>query len=257
MKLGIGTYTFPWPIGVAGYPRPKKPLNAMGLLEKAEALGVNVVQICDNLPLHKMNENELNDLWKTARDLGICIEVGTRGIQPGHLLKYLDVAKLLHANILRTIVDTADYKPDIEEVTTWIKQVLPRFVEAEVSIALENHDRLRSKELVKIIKKVNSPYVGVCLDTVNSFGALEGLEQVVKELAPYVINLHIKDFDIIRVKHQMGFIIVGRPAGEGRLNVEWLLDLLAKEGKDPNAILELWTPFSETIEKTKNYIERK
>jgi len=101
-----------------------------------------------------------------------------------------------------------------------------------------------------LIRELNSSYVGICLDTVNSFGALEGLEQVVKELAPYVLNLHIKDFNIARVDHQMGFCIVGCPAGEGRLDIEWLLNIIKREGKNPNAILELWTPFTENIEKT-------
>jgi hypothetical protein len=39
----------------------------------------------------------------------------------------------------------------------------------------------------------------------------------------------------------MGFTIEGRPAGKGRLNIPWLLDRLRDLGRDPNAILELWT----------------
>ncbi|MGQ9631427.1 MAG: sugar phosphate isomerase/epimerase family protein [bacterium] len=250
MQLGIGTYTFPWAIGVPGYPTPERPLNAMGLLRKAQALGVSLIQICDNLPLHEMKGGELDELRTTARDMGIRIEVGTRGVKPDHLLGYLDIAKSLRANILRTVIDSPDCKPDMEQAAVWIEQVLPKFVEAGVHIAIENHDRHRSRDLAKLIRRINSQYVGICLDTVNSFGALEGPEQVVRELAPYVLNLHIKDFNIVRVDHRMGFTIFGCPAGDGRLDIEWLLDTLKKEGRNPNAILELWTPFSETVEET-------
>jgi hypothetical protein len=64
------------------------------------------------------------------------------------------------------------------------------------------------------------------------------------------LSLHVKDFDVVRVSHQIGFSIEGRPAGEGRLNVKWIIGYLKQEGKEPNAIFELWTPFTNTVEET-------
>jgi sugar phosphate isomerase/epimerase len=90
----------------------------------------------------------------------------------------------------------------------------------------------------------------VCLDTVNSFAALETPEQVVRNLAPYTLNLHVKDFEVVRFGSELGFSIVGRPAGEGRLDVEWIAAYLKDRGRSPSAIVELWTPFNETIDKT-------
>jgi sugar phosphate isomerase/epimerase len=89
--------------------------------------------------------------------------------------------------------------------------------------------------------------VGICLDTVNSFGSLEGPEVVVETLAPYVVNLHVKDFTIRRVVHQMGFIIEGAPAGQGRLNIPWLMRQLPG---GISAVLELWTPYQENTPAT-------
>ena len=37
------------------------------------------------------------------------------------------------------------------------------------------------------------------------------------------MNLHVKEFTIHRVDHQLGFVIEGCPAGQGRLDVPWLL----------------------------------
>ena len=48
----------------------------------------------------------------------------------------------------------------------------------------------------------------------------------------------------------MGFSIEGTPAGQGRLNVPWLLDRLRSFGCDPNAILELWTAPDPGLENT-------
>lgn len=250
MRLGIGSYAFPWAIGVPGYPSPEKPLGAMGLLKKAKALAADVVQICDNLPLHNANKGELDELRDAANDIGIRIQIGTRGIRPGHLLIYLEIAKLLGAKILRTTINEPDLKPTIKQAAASIIDVLPKFAGAGISIALENHESYRSRELVNLVEGIHSPNLGICLDTVNSFGALEGPEQTITELAPYALSLHVKDFDVVRVGNQMGFMIVGRPAGEGHLDIEWLFDRVLKEGKEPDAILELWTPFSDGVEDT-------
>lgn len=82
----------------------------------------------------------------------------------------------------------------------------------------------------------------ICLDVGNSLGALEGPEVTVKTLAPLAANLHVKDFVIRRAGHQMGFIVEGRPAGQGQLDIPWVLEQVRNAGRDPNAILELWTP---------------
>ena len=92
--------------------------------------------------------------------------------------------------------------------------------------------------------------VGICLDTVNSFAALEGPEVVVETLGPYVVNLHLKDFAVVRHGNLMGFRIEGRPAGQGMLSVPWVLAKLQSFGKDCNAILELWPPREATESET-------
>jgi sugar phosphate isomerase/epimerase len=81
--------------------------------------------------------------------------------------------------------------------------------------------------------------VGICLDTVNSFGALEGPEAVLEARLPYTINLHVKDFVIRRHTHQMGFGIEGAPAGEGRLDIPAVLGRVAKLSYPVDAISEL------------------
>lgn len=250
MRLGISSYTFPWSFGVAQYPQPKNPLDAIGLLKKAESLGVEVVQICDNYPLHKVNTEMLNEILAVSKKTGITIEIGTRGVDPENLLAYLSIAEKLNARMLRTTFETPDKDFDLEKIITRIKQVLPRFIEKGVFIALENYEQFKSEDLAFVVKKLNSPFIGVCLDTANSLGALERLEDVVDRLAPFTINLHLKDFEIMRFKHRMGFKIVGRPLGKGKLNVEWLLGALGDKVKDLSIIVEQWVPFLGSIEKT-------
>jgi sugar phosphate isomerase/epimerase len=250
MRVGIGSWTFPWAIGVSGYPAPKEPLDAIGLLQRAKDLGVSVVQIADNLPLHILNERQLEALRKESLKRGITLEVGTRGVEPAHLLIYLNIAKYLGAKIVRTLITTADSSPDLDQVEAYIREVVPQFAANDVSIALENYETHKVRDLAALVERIQSKHVGICLDTVNSLAALEVPQQVVGDLAPYVLSLHIKDFNIRRVRSMMGFSVMGCPAGDGRLDIGWIVAQLARHVKNPNMILELWTPFCETVEKT-------
>jgi sugar phosphate isomerase/epimerase len=244
MKIGLSSYTWPWAVGRKGY-NPKNPLDAVALLHKTKRYTVSVLQIADNPSLHRMSKAEIERIARQADDSQITIEVGTRGIEPEHLIRYLEIAEHLKSSIVRSITNRLD-----TEAVSWIRAVLPEYQKAGVSIALENHDEHTTGELAAFLDRFGSSSVGVCLDTVNSFAALESPDVVVKILAPYTINLHIKDFEIERLGHELGFSIIGRPAGEGRLDIEWIVNYIKEKKRDPNAILELWTPFTETLDKT-------
>lgn len=240
MRLGISSYTYTWAVGVAGY-QPEQPMTACGILQRAAQLGVKVVQIADNLPLGRLAEHELVELDHTAQELHISLEVGTCGIAPAHLLRYLAIARHLASPILRVVVDTPEHQPSAAEIVAWLRPLETEFTSAGVTLAIENHDRFRAEELRALVTELGS-WVGICLDTVNSFGTLQGPESVVAALGPQTVNLHIKDFIIQRARHKMGFSIEGCSAGQGRLDIPWLLRSLTTMGRNPNAILELWTP---------------
>lgn len=241
MRLGISSWTYTWAVGVPGYP-PERPLQPVDLLDRAAKLGVHVVQICDNLPLAGLSTGELSALERWATRLDVSIEVGTRGIAHDNLRTYLRLARRLASPILRVVVDTATHHPGEEEITRTLGDLKSEFERARVCLAIENHDRFKARTLARIIERIGSGYVGACLDTANSFGALEGPEAVVEALGFLTVSLHVKDFVIQRAEHNLGFRIEGRPAGQGQLNVPWLLQALQERGRDPNAILELWTP---------------
>ena len=50
MRLGIGSYTYTWAVGVPGH-APPSPLSAADLVKKANAAGLHCAQIADNAPL--------------------------------------------------------------------------------------------------------------------------------------------------------------------------------------------------------------
>jgi sugar phosphate isomerase/epimerase len=250
MRLGIGTYTFGWAIGAPGSPSPPTPLTVHGLLLKAAALGVRVVQIADYPPLHALADMDLKALRKTAQRRGIALELGTRGIAPDHLRNYLDVARQLHATVVRVIIETQNPQPSTDEIVATLRKVVPDYGRAGVCLALENHDRFRAATLAQIIERLDSPHVGICLDTANSIGCIEGLETLLRVLGARVINLHVKDIRVQRLPDRRGFVVQGCPAGEGQVDIPWVLAELRVRGRDLNAIVEQWPPPEATLAET-------
>ncbi|MDK3160736.1 sugar phosphate isomerase/epimerase family protein [Kamptonema cortianum] len=239
-RLGLGTFGVGWAVGVPGYPQPGPPLDHFSFLQYAHSLGLRLVQFGDNLPLHMLNQDRRAELRRLADQLGVAVEVGTRGINPAHLSAYLRLAHEFGSPILRLVVDTADDHPAPYQIVERLRSVLPECRSAGITLAVENHDRFKARTLADIITALDDPCVGICLDTVNSFGALEGPDVVIDTLGPYVVNLHVKDFVVRRSDHHMGFIVTGAPAGQGMLDIPDLLSRLAGWGRSVNAIIETW-----------------
>ncbi len=259
MRLGLGSYSLAWAIGVPGHP-PASPITALGFLHEACRLGVQVIQVCENLPLTRLAPRELNRFEAEARDAGISIELGTRGIAESNLRAHLGLAKRLRSPFLRVVLDHAGDEPTPEEAIRRLRPWKAAFSEAGVKLGVENHDRFLCATLTGIVRELGPDWVGICLDTVNSFGALEGPDTVVAQLAPYALSLHVKDFTVTRPPHQMGFVVAGCAAGEGRLQLDPILEALRAAGRDVNAILETWVApgpdLEETIERERRWTER-
>ena len=245
MKLGIGSYTFTWRVGVPGQTPPVSPLSAEGLIGEASSLGVDVVQLCDNIPLEALPEETLARLAARARGAGILLETGTRGTDPAHLRRFIAITRALGARLVRTMITG-----EIAEAERDLRQVLGDLGHSGIVCAIENYERHPVRDLAAMIRRIGSPFVGACLDTVNSFGAMETPQEALDALLPLTVSVHVKDFDIVRADHRMGFAIIGTPAGKGRLEIPRLIESARANGRDPNAILELWTPFAGTVEST-------
>jgi len=264
VKLGINTYTYMWSIGFEGA-RPERPLTALGLLEKAHELGVRVVQIGPNLPLDRLPEAELDRLDRQAREWGIELELGTRGLETDHLAGQVGLCRRFGSTLLRTVPEIGGQTPETQDIPGYLREILPLLEQAGpvlspstplgvnyvegVRLAMEN-GKIPAEELRGVLEEVNSPLVGIVLDSVNSLAVPEGWKHVTQVLAPYTMCLHFKDFVVKRVWHMMGFVCEGRPAGQGQLDTPWLLETLKASRYDFNVILELWPPEQKTLPET-------
>lgn len=247
MDIGISSFTYSWAIGVPGK-EPEICMTAYDLIDKAVEFQVPIVQIADNLPLHNFSASELSEIKDYAEKSGIRIEVGSRKMTASNLSEYIALAAFFNSPILRFVIDGPGFEPSKEEIDQIIKNAIPDLEQNGTILALENHDRFSAVEYREIIENADSSWVGICLDSVNSMGAGDDINTIIKVLAPLTVNLHMKEFMISRISHQMGFVIEGRPLGNGMLPVQKLLDEVGKECG--SVILEQWAPPETELNKT-------
>jgi len=155
--IGLGTYAFFWrhqvtlPDGSVG-----EPIDLPEMLARSAALGAEVFQICDYAALVAVSAAELRDLKSRADDLGLTLELGTRGVAPAHLATYLDLAEVLEASVVRSMLFSADSRPTLAEAERMLRTTLPAYEGAGVALALETYEQVPSTDLVALIETIGA-----------------------------------------------------------------------------------------------------
>jgi 3-oxoisoapionate decarboxylase len=122
-RIGLSSYAFFWQLS----DKVSRPLSIHDALERTAELGVDLFQICDYAPLESMTDHELEAVRAAADSLGIGLELGTKGIRPAHLLRFLHIAGILGAPLLRTMFKVPGHSPAVDEAAGIFARVLPAF----------------------------------------------------------------------------------------------------------------------------------
>jgi len=124
---------------------------------------------------------------------------------------------------------------------TWKSLQLAEPVAARlrVRLAIENHKDWRIDQMLDMLKRISSEYVGVCVDTGNSFALLEDPMSVVEAYAPYGFAAHLKDMAV--AEYGDGFLLADVPLGQGVLNLPKMVETLRKANPEIQFSLEMAT----------------
>jgi len=239
MTIGLGTYAFFW----HWHSTAARPLSLTDQLDRTADRGVTLFQICDYPLIETFDDAALAAVRAHATERGIALEVGTRGLGSEHLRNYLRIAAALGATLVRSMVNAADHRPSRREAVDLLRQVMPAYEAAGVTLALETYEQIPVRELVEIVTSVGSPSLGICLDPGNSVAALELPAATVELTAPYVRNVHVKDFAFTRRDGWVGFTLAGCPLGQGLLDYRHLVDTVRPDQRGVNQIIEHWLPW--------------
>ncbi|TDL46197.1 sugar phosphate isomerase/epimerase family protein [Microbacterium oleivorans] len=244
--IGLGTYAFFWEHS----DRSPDPLSLVGAFERTCELGVELFQICDYDPLTEMSDREVGDAARAARELGLRIELGTKGLGHDHLERFLALAEAFDARLVRSMVFGPDSRPTLAEAGALLRGILPSYESAGVTLALETYEQVATDDLLGLVRDAHSTTLGICLDPANVVARLESPRTCVEQTAAAVVNVHAKDFAFDRQPGWVGFTYSGARMGTGLHDYRHLLDTVRPRERGINEIVEHWLPWQGDPETT-------
>lgn len=257
MKIAIDSYCFHRYFGEIYPDLELPPPYAMTLLECIEhsiTLGIEGISI-ESFMLpnpspqdiqqlkHLLTQHQLELVWAWGHPSGLYS--GQRPDILNELKQHIDIAQQLGAKVMRICAGGRKTRP----VTDWQLHkaaLLPLLQDAVVHakqhnmiLALENHMDFYADEIVDLIQSINSPYLGICLDTANNLRMLEDPWQAIEKILPYAKATHIKDVKAFKGDPKTFSFWPSVPSGQGIIPLEKTLKWLAEHDYQGLLALEI------------------
>jgi sugar phosphate isomerase/epimerase len=231
LRLGLGSYALRWTL------RETEPAKSCRLLVTATAeLGLDLVQIADNVALLDLEVSERRALRAMADRAGVCIEVGLRSYRAGDFRKMLRIADTLGARHIRVV------GVDLLRLEELLRRVRADTEAWGGQVVVENYFPVPTSELLEVLGRAGG-FVGTCADTANSIPAGEWPLETLRGLLPLARYVHIKDYQFVPAADAIGWTLIGAPLGTGCQKVEAIVRAAAEAPHSPDFILEHWLPW--------------
>ena len=108
-----------------------------------------------------------------------------------------------------------------------------------IRLAVENHKDWLIPDLLEIIRKISSEFVGICVDTGNSIALLEEPTAVIEAYAPFAFTTHIKDMGV--AEYDGGFLLSEVSLGAGFLDLPRIIKTIERANPKIRWNLEMIT----------------
>lgn len=230
-------------------------LDPLGLLEQTAAHGLEGLHLSGQALLNQ-DEAYRQRFLATAHDHDLYIELVGAGVNPGRSGKsvadivadwqpYFPLAVAMGSPILNTcfglLKERTFASPTLTEQLSMTAAVLRELgaiaADHNVVVTMELHVDLTSLELRQLIETVNSPHVGVNLDTANALGLLEDPIEAAENLLPYVHTTHFKDSCIYPTATGYNWL-GGAPLGRGLVDLPAIAKMLYQANPAINLNIE-------------------
>ncbi len=251
MLLGLETFSYHLALG-------RGQMDIFGFIERTADLGLDGVQI--NIGpattswghLGGDDPGLIQEVRQAAENLGFFIEVDTRGTDYDFLARILNLCSDIGADVLRLYaVPGDDITHGLDRAAHDLIAILPVCADLGVRIAFENHEHETSADIVSVVRRVDSPWVGTLVDTGNGMMVWEDPVASVRNLAPQAVSSHFKDH-VVTIEEGVP-TIAGVTIGRGSIDCDECFRILATESTLDRVNIEVCydyrAPFRRTEEK--------
>jgi sugar phosphate isomerase/epimerase len=244
-KLGIVIHSY----GIRSRHRPSRFDDPLTFLEYCRKLGAAGVQT----GLGTRDDAFIGKVREALKTSGMYLE-GIVGLprDSNDLARFNDqlrTAKDCGAAVVRTVMlsgrryevfDSPEgFRQHVERSWQSLLLAKPIVEKHGLRLAIENHKDWRVPDLLDILKRIDSPQIGICLDTGNSIALLEEPHEVVEAYAPYTFTTHFKDMAV--AESEDGFLLSEVPLGTGFVDLARHVAAIRKHRPEVRFNLEMIT----------------
>jgi len=256
MLLGLHTYSlYLHGIGQAwaGFELPwERQLSTFELFDLGIELGLDGFHLDDGV-LENLDSSFLREVGASAREKNLFLEynmsldLGNFGIGIQHDLEGgLRTAHALGADVVKAGMEMPRPRPRagsrfhrkvmpyLEKTAVLLKKAAPLAENLGIRLALENHCDSFSEEILWVLKEVDHPFVGACIDTMNAWHIAEDPMKAIENLAPVAFTNHFRDDRVEFCRD--GFRVRGVAVGDGDIDMKKAYQLI-KDGSLTNRII--------------------
>ncbi len=207
-------------------------MNVFDFIQRTAGLGLDGVEILiegdDLAHLGSDDPGFLREVRAAIDERGLYAELDTCNTHPASLTRALKICRALGADRLRVYSSVGgDVKREIEQAVKDFRRVIGLCADYGVKIGYENHEHETSRDVLEVVRQVDSEYVGAHVDTGNSMMVWEDPVAAVKNMAPRAVSTHFKDHIVIMVSGRP--MVVGVPLGRGSVDCAECFRVLAEE----------------------------
>jgi sugar phosphate isomerase/epimerase len=243
MKVGIDSYCFHRFFGEV-YPHqtaPEKSMTMEDFLVYAKELDVDGVSL-ESCFFPSFEEAWFKDMKSQLDDYGFDrvyawghpdgLEAGKNRDEYENMVAQIKNAKLIGADVMRVVASSLMFRfephgPQIDILVDWFKDAVKVAEEYDVKLAVENHIDYTSDECVEFLERVDSPYLGLNLDTGNFLRLLDDPVEGTRKLADKVLATHIKDLKPVKgLNATEWYFFSSTPVGDGLVDNQKIAQLL-------------------------------
>ncbi len=261
-----------------------KRMDIFGFIETAHEFGL------DGVMINLIKDYNLNPEWGTLESndpehlarvkalldkYHMYAEFATKSLDYDHLLKVIKAADAIGVDIIRTYIPITlgctedrktggegrydlgkirlDFDPKVyDDAVVSLKAIVPVLKKYRIKLALENHEYETSEELVRVIRAVDSPWVGLHYDFGNPMMVWEEPVKAAENMSPYTLTTHFKDHIIIPCpEDKYGYVVCGVPAGTGNIDLKKCLQVMMDNSSLTRLNVEMCYPYCAQFKRSK------
>lgn len=190
----------------------------------------------------RLDDADLERVWAWGHPHGL--RSGADAAAVDDLIAHIGVARAIGASVMRICCGgrrtrPASWPEHRDALLPLLRRALGPAEQHGVVLAIENHIDFLADELVELLGLIDSPWLGVCLDTANNLRMLEDPQEAARKLAPFARATHVKDVTARGGDPREFAFWPSVPLGRGVIDLPAIFGFLREAGYDGLLALEI------------------